>query len=62
MNNFDALKQMPLEPFANMVFDVARNRCETLTDFEKFLEREVPGDLKPTLKRALQNLQCPVVD
>lgn len=59
MNNFDALKQMPLKPFANMAFDVARNKCETLEDFEKFLESEVPEDLKPVLKGALQNMQCP---
>ena len=32
---------------------------ETLEDFEKFLESEVPEDLKPVLKGALQNMQCP---
>ena len=59
MNNFDALKQMPLKPFANMAFDVARNKCETLADFEQFLDTDVPKELEDTVKGALQNMQCP---
>lgn len=59
MNHFDALKQMPLKAFANMAFDVARNKCETLADFEQFLDTDVPKELEDTVKGALQNMQCP---
>lgn len=62
MTNFEALKQMPLKNFANMVFDVAKNRCESLEDFEDFLKMKIRPDLEPTLKEALKNLQCSGTD
>lgn len=58
MTNFEAIKQLPEKSFANMAFDVVKNECETLEDFEKFLQMEIEPELEPTLKEALQNLQC----
>ncbi len=58
MTNFEALKQMPINSFANMIFHVVNNDCETLEDFENFLNREISPDLEPTVKEALKNLQC----
>lgn len=57
MTNLEALKQMPGSSFANMVFDVVKNRCETLEDFENFLNMEIRSDLEPALKEALENLR-----
>ncbi len=57
MTNYDVLKQMPQSSFANMVFDVVKNECETLSDFEKFLQTEIKAELEPTLKEALQELK-----
>ncbi len=62
MTNLEALKQMPDNSFANMVFDVVKNRCETLEDFENFLNMEIRSDLEPALKEALRNLQCSSTD
>ena len=42
VTNFDALKQMPLKEFANMVFEVVRRDCRNLKDFESFLRKEIP--------------------
>ena len=58
MKNFEILKQMPQKEFANMVFRVTRNECNSLTDFEEFLDRNVPKELEDTVKGALQTLQC----
>lgn len=57
MKNFEALKQMPQSSFANMVFDVVKNQCETLEDFEGFLNREIRPDLEPVVKEALKKIQ-----
>ena len=57
MKNFEALKQMPQSSFANMVFDVVKNQCETLEDFEVFLNREIRPDLEPVVKDALKKIQ-----
>lgn len=57
MKNFEALKQMPQSSFANMVFDVVKNQCETLEDFEVFLNREIRPDLEPVVKEALKKIQ-----
>ena len=62
MTNFEALKQMPINSFANMVFHVVNNDCGTLEDFENFLNREISPDLEPTVKEALKNLQCSNMD
>lgn len=62
MTNLEALKKMPGNSFANMVFDVVKNRCETLEDFENFLNMEIKADLEPALKEALRNLQCSSTD
>ncbi len=59
MNNFEALKQMPVKSFANIVFHTAKNDCRSLEEFEAFLEKGVPGDLEGTLKEALQKMQRP---
>lgn len=59
MNNFEALKQMPLKSFANMVFHAVKRDCRSLEEFEVFLEKEVPETLEGTLKEALQKMQCP---
>lgn len=42
-----------------MTFDVARNKCETLADFERFLDTDVPKELEDTVKGVLQTMQCP---
>lgn len=62
MTNFEALKQMPINNFANMVFHVANKDCGTLEDFEEFLNKEISPDLEPTVKEALKNLQCSSMD
>ncbi len=59
MTNFEILQQMPLESFANMIFEVTRRDCKNLKDFEAFLKKEIPQDLEKTAKKALQDLQCP---
>lgn len=41
MKHFEILKQLPQKEFANMVFSVARNECDSLTDFENFLDRDI---------------------
>lgn len=58
MKNFEILKQMPQKEFANMVFRVTRNDCDNLTDFEEFLDSDVPKGLEDTVKGALQTMQC----
>ena len=46
VTNFDALKQMPLKEFANMVFEVVRSDCRNLKDFESFLIKEIKQELE----------------
>lgn len=58
MKHFEILKQLPQKEFANMVFSVARNECDSLTDFENFLDSDVPKELEDTVKGALQTMQC----
>ena len=58
MPNFEALKQMPLKNFANMVFEIVRRDCKDIKDFEDFLRKEIPQSLEETAQKALQNLQC----
>lgn len=58
MTNFEAIKQLPEKSFSNMVFNVVKNKCKTLEEFEEFLQAEIKPDLEPVLKEALQNLQC----
>lgn len=58
MKNFEVLRQMPQASFANMIFDVVKNRCETLEDFEHFLDSEIKPDLEVELKEALKKIQC----
>ncbi len=58
MKNFEVLRQMPQACFANMIFDVVKNRCETLEDFEDFLDSEIKPDLEVELKEALKKIQC----
>lgn len=48
---------MPQASFANMIFDVVKNRCETLEDFEHFLDSEIKPDLEVELKEALKKIQ-----
>lgn len=57
MTNFEALKQMPLKKFANMVFEVVRRDCKDVKDFEVFLGKEIPKELQGTMKEALQEMQ-----
>ncbi len=57
MKNFEVLRQMPQASFANMIFDVVKNRCETLEDFEDFLDSEIKPDLEVELKEALKKIQ-----
>lgn len=57
MKNFEVLRQMPQACFANMIFDVVKNRCETLEDFEDFLDSEIKPDLEVELKEALKKIQ-----
>ncbi len=56
VTNFDALKQMPLKEFANMVFEVVRRDCRDLKDFESFLRKEIPQELEKTIEDALQEI------
>lgn len=58
MTNFEAIKELPEKVFSNMVFNVVKNDCETLKDFEDFLQKEIKSELEPTLKEALQKIQC----
>lgn len=57
MTNFEALKQMPLKSFANMVFNVARRDSNSLEEFEAFLSQEIPKHLEQTVEKALQEMQ-----
>ncbi len=57
MKNFEVLRQMPQACFANMIFDVVKNRCETPGDFEDFLDSEIKPDLEVELKEALKKIQ-----
>ena len=57
MTNFEALKQMPINNFANMVFHVVNNEFKTRGEFEDFLNKEIPANLEPLLKENLENLQ-----
>lgn len=58
MNNFDAIKQMPLKDFAQLVFHVARFDCNNAEEFEAFLNKKVDVALERTVKEALQKMQC----
>ena len=58
MKNFEVLRQMPQASFANMIFHVANNDCETLEDFENFLNKEINPELESTVKEALKKIQC----
>lgn len=51
MTNFEALKQMPMKSFANLVFSGVKSECNTLADFEEMLERDFPGDLERALPK-----------
>ncbi len=62
MTNLDVLKQMSNNSFANMVFNVVKNKCETLEDFENFLNMKIRSDLEPVVKEALRNSQCSSTD
>lgn len=57
ITNFEALKQMPVSNFANVIFEVVRRDCRESSDFEAFLKKEVPKELESTLEEALQDLQ-----
>ena len=57
MKNFEVLRQMPQACFANMIFHVVNNDCETLEDFEDFLDSEIKPDLEVELKEALKKIQ-----
>ena len=57
MKNFEVLRQMPQGWFANMIFHVVNNDCETLEDFEDFLDSEIKPDLEVELKEALKKIQ-----
>lgn len=57
MTNLEALKQMPLKNFAQMIFDIVKRDCETEDDFIEILEREIPIELEQTVKVALQSMQ-----
>lgn len=58
LKNFEAIKQMPVKNFANMIFHVAKYECQTEAEFEEFLNKDIPTELEESLKEALQNLQC----
>ena len=62
MKNFEVLRQMPQACFSNMIFHVVNNDCETLEDFENFLNKEINPELESTVKEALKNLQCSSMD
>ena len=55
MTNFEALKQMPMKSFANLIFSGVKKEYSTLEEFERMLEREFPEELEG----ALQKLQHP---
>lgn len=54
LTNYEAITQMPLESFANLVYTMATKDCETLQEFETILRKDFPKEGE----RALQNLQC----
>lgn len=56
MSNHEALKQLPLSNFANLIFDIVKNQCVGLADFEEILKRDFPEDGRG----ALQKLQNPI--
>jgi hypothetical protein len=41
---FDAIVTMKQEPFANMIFHTIKEHCDTVSDFEEFLSRQLPED------------------
>lgn len=62
MKNFEVLKQLPLEIFANSVFDIVKNECKTLEEFESLLKRNYLENADESLKKrgleAFQELKC----
>ncbi|MCM1191986.1 MAG: hypothetical protein NC123_17050 [Butyrivibrio sp.] len=58
MTEFEALKQMPLNNFADIVFCALKEEDRTLEEFIDFLKEEIPEHLEVTLKKALHELQC----
>lgn len=59
MKNFDALKQMPLKNFANMVFNIVMQDCKTVEEFAAILDKEIPEKLEGEIKEVLQQMQHP---
>lgn len=51
MNNFEAIKQLPIGSFANMVFHIVRNDCENLEDFENLLKKNFSEEGEGALQR-----------
>ncbi|MDD3394316.1 MAG: hypothetical protein PHG19_06710 [Anaerotignum sp.] len=60
--NFDVLLKLNQSTFANIVFNVAQYECETLDDFENFLNKEVSEQNKEALQKSLSSLQSPLMD
>lgn len=50
MTNYEALKQMPISSFANMIYTMATRDCKTLQDFEALLHRKFPEEGKEALQ------------
>lgn len=58
MKNFEILKQMPVSSFATMVYDIVKNECNSVEEFEKLLDSDIQEDLEDAVKGALHNMQC----
>lgn len=66
MTNYEVIKQMPLESFANLVYTIATRDCETLQEFETILRKEFPKEgeraLQNVLNQKLENLAEPLIE
>ncbi len=56
MKNYDVLKQMPVRSFANMVFHIVKDECESLEDFENFLNKEIKPEFEALTKETLKEV------
>lgn len=57
LTNFDVLLRLNQSTFANLIFNVAKYECETLEDFENFLNKEIAAQNNEALQEIISALQ-----
>lgn len=57
LTNFDVLLRLNQSTFANLIFNVAKYECETLEDFENFLNKEITAQNNEALQEIISALQ-----